>query len=108
MKYEIIFFTTGTHSPVMKFIKNEITKSSHAKSMKTFDLIETYGIGIGKPHIKKITNKLYEARIKGGEEIRYLFCVVKERVIILHGFKKKKMKIDRKDIELANNRLKYI
>jgi phage-related protein len=107
-KYRIGFYKSSRVSPVVKFIENDISVVSHAKSAKVFALVEEYGPAIGEPHIKKVAKRLFEIRIKGKEQIRYLFCIFDLNIIILHGFKKKKNKIDKDDIDLANNRLKNI
>lgn len=60
------------------------------------------------PYVKKITSQLFELRIKEREEVRFLFTVRKNKIIILHGFKKKKGKIPKKEIEIAQKRLTEI
>lgn len=63
---------------------------------------------IGMPYVKKIRADLYELRVRGKEETRFLFTVSKKTITVLHGFKKKRNKIPQKEIKIALKRLTLI
>ncbi len=73
-----------------------------------FNLLEKYGPEIGMPYVRKIGNNLFELRIRKQESVRFLFTVKSQTIWILHGFKKKRMKILNKEIGIALNRLTLI
>ena len=60
------------------------------------------------PHTKKVTSDLYELRIRGRQEIRIFYSFVKQDIYLLHVFIKKQQKIPRKEIEIAQTRLKLL
>jgi len=57
------------------------------------------------PHSKKISQDLYELRIRGRQEIRILYTLRKHEIILLHGFRKQTRKTPRKEITTAQRRL---
>jgi len=105
--FYVMLFKTATHQPVYTFIQS-LHEQTTSKILRIFNLIETYGMVIGMPYVKQIDRSLYEVRIRGKEEIRFLATVIENNIIVLHGFRKKRRKIASKDIETAKNRLTMI
>jgi len=60
------------------------------------------------PHAKKLTGKIYELRIRGKEEVRIIYAFVKNRIYLLHAFKKKTQKTPIREIKIALRRLSYL
>lgn len=104
---EVIFFEINNRSPAEDFLFS-LDEKTLSKCLKIINLLENYGLSIGMPYIKKITNEIFELRIRGRVEVRFLFSFKEKRFYILHGFKKKKSKILPKDIAIARNRLTLI
>ena len=67
-----------------------------------------YGLIMGMPHIKKINKDLFELRVRGKIQVRFLFTYKNNTFYLLHGFKKKRQKLLQKDIKTAEKRLTYI
>lgn len=67
-----------------------------------------YGSRAGWPFVKKIEKGLFELRIRGATEIRFIFVAYGSDIMILHGFKKKTQKLPLKDLRLAKKRLTLI
>ncbi|MFA6376532.1 MAG: type II toxin-antitoxin system RelE/ParE family toxin [Candidatus Paceibacterota bacterium] len=88
---------------VEEFI-NYLEKPAIAKVLRVIDLLENFGHGLGMPHSKKITAAIYELRIRGRHEIRFLYCFQGKNIVLLHGFVKKSDKIPKKEIEVAIRR----
>lgn len=108
MSWNIVAFESKRgEKPVKQFIFS-LESHTQAKITHIIDLLEVYGPSLGMPHIKKLTDKLYEARIKGKEEIRIVFAYKARTIYLLHGFKKKTQKISTKEIEIAKKRLDII
>lgn len=105
--YEVIFFEINNNSPPEDFLF-KLDEKTFSKCLKLLDLLENYGLSIGMPYIKKITGEIFELRIRGKVEVRFLFSFKNNKFYILHGFKKKKNKILAKDIMVARNRLTLI
>lgn len=60
------------------------------------------------PHAKKITDCLFELRVRGSQEVRIFYTFNKKSIIILYGFLKKSDKISRKEINIAINKLRLL
>lgn len=91
------------HDDVKVFIK-KLQKPAQSKVLRGIELIEQYGRNLSMPHGKKITNLLYELRIRGTQEVRILYVLQGETAILIHGFVKKTQKIPRREIETAERR----
>lgn len=105
MAWEIVVYETNRkEKPVEEFVKaqNFQTKS---KIIHLIDLLQKHGPILGMPHSKKLISKLYELRIRGKQETRILYCFKKEKIYLLHAFKKQTQKTPRKEMEIALKRL---
>jgi len=80
-----------------KFIKS-LEKPTIAKVLRTIDLLELFGSQLGMPHAKKISNQLFELRIRGKQEVRVFYTFYKSKIVLLHGFIKKSAKIPQREI----------
>ncbi len=92
--------------PVEEFI-NTLEEKTQNKIIRTLELLEEFGVNLGPPHTKKLTGTpLWELRIIGADNIR-IFYVAKQRqsFLLLHGFKKKTQKTEKKEIKIALKRL---
>jgi len=67
-----------------------------------------FGWPVGMPVVKPIGDKLYEVRssLSDGSEARILFTIYKNYMVLLHGFIKKTQKIQKRELNLARNRMK--
>ena len=63
---------------------------------------------IGMPLVRSLGRELWEVRssLPRGRIARVLFCVDRERMLLLHGFIKKTQKTPKRDIDLALKRMK--
>jgi phage-related protein len=62
------------------------------------------------PYCRSLGNGLWEVRINltDGKIGRVIFCVIRERMVLLHGFIKKTQKTPANDIKLALKRMKEV
>lgn len=95
------------HDEVKKFIK-KLQKPTRSKILHSIELIESYGLKVGMPHVKKITNFLYEIRVRGFQEVRIIFAIIENKAVLIRGFVKKTNKIPQNEIETAENRRKSL
>ena len=68
------------------------------------------GPNLGEPHTKAFGDGLFELRLKGAEGIARVFygTLVGRRIVILHSFIKKSRKTPRRELEMAERRLKEV
>ena len=104
MSFRIIFFESGREEKyVEEFIKS-LDPQTIAKVVHAIDLLEKFGPGLGMPHSKKLTRELYELRIRGRQELRIIYCFVKEDICLIHAFLKKSQKTPAKELVTAKKR----
>lgn len=67
-----------------------------------------FGWPIGMPYSRNLEKGLYEARsnISNGRVARILFCIQRNKMILLHGFIKKTQTTPDHEKELAKKRMK--
>jgi len=94
-----------------KYVKGFIDKQNpviKAKFIGMVDFLENYGPFLSAKYTKKIRKDLYELRITGKEQIRILYTVRQQEIVLVHAFKKKTQKIPLKEIKTALLRLDKI
>jgi len=102
--------TKNNKNPVRDFIKKQGEKEI-AKFIKEFELLEEKGIYLGFPFTSKIKGDdykyLWELRIKfSSNNFRVIyFLYIKNVFVLLHAFKKKTPKIQKKELDTAKNRM---
>jgi len=108
MKWKVIQFESLRGE---KYVKGFIDKQSplvKAKFIGMVDFLENYGSFLSGKYTKKIRKDLYELRITGKEQIRILYTVRRQEIILVHAFKKKTQKTPLKEIKTALLRLDRI
>ena len=103
----LYYKTKNGNNPVKVFIDNLSFKTQRKFFIK-IDWLEEHGPRLPEPHAKKLENDLYELRFEsedGAIRIIYFFYIGK-KIILLNGFKKKTQKTPRRQIELAEKRMK--
>lgn len=106
-KWKVLSYKTLQGSvPVNEFIKN-LELKAQTKVYNAINLLRDYGLTVGLPHVKKVAGTdLWELRILGTDSIRIIYIAVASKTfLLLHGFKKKKMKTPPKEIKTALERL---
>lgn len=110
MNYRIIYYKKENgRSPVKEFI-DKLPKKAGARTYKTFEIIEEFGMFAGMPYVKRLVGKLWEIRVSSDTNIyRYICTTEKDKIIILlSGFQKKTQKTPKKEIEKAKKLLKEL
>lgn len=108
--WAIEYFQTVTGSiPVAEFIDG-LSPQAKAKFIRSLELLEQYGLLLREPWVKNIPDiaKLRELRfISFGEIYRiFFFPVTGRKLILLHGFKKKSQSTPRRELQIAEARMK--
>ena len=95
------------HDDVKAFVK-KIQKPTQSKVLRAIELLEQYGRNLSMPHAKRITNILYELRIRGIQEVRIFYILQEDSALLLHAFLKKTQKTPKREIETAERRFQLL
>lgn len=108
MAWKVVFFTTSRgDSPIVKFLSN-LDHPTHAKVIRTIELLQHHGLQLPPPYSKKVFNNLYELRTSGSNPIRILYSFHSDTFYLLHVLKKKSQKLPSQDIQTALDRRNQI
>jgi len=105
MKWKITFYSEQVEQETLNFPPGILANFLHIVEM-----IEEFGVTIGKPYTAPMGRGLFEIRAKGKEGIgRSFYCTLKgKEIIILHSFIKKSQKTPKKELDLAKKRMKEV
>ncbi|MBI3313618.1 MAG: type II toxin-antitoxin system RelE/ParE family toxin [Candidatus Omnitrophica bacterium] len=106
-KYEVIFYWNEKgRFPVQEFI-DSLPEKTCEKIARWITLLKQQGPALERPYADKVQDKLYELRIRlGPDNIRILyFFYLRDKIILLHIFRKKNWGIERRDLDLAEKRM---
>jgi phage-related protein len=103
------YFTSNGKAPVKEWLEG-IGSEPKAEIFRVLELLSKYGTELGLPFVRPIENKIYEVRAKDRSGIyRVLyFAHTQKTFVMLHGFQKKTRTTPRKEIEIAQKRMKEI
>lgn len=104
--WEVIFFETQRGEKIVKEFIKSLDNKIISKISSEIDLLKQYGPFLGMPYSKKLTQDLYELRIRGKQEVRIIYGFISKSVILLHAFIKKTQKTPLKEIDIASKRFK--
>ncbi|MFN0278293.1 MAG: type II toxin-antitoxin system RelE/ParE family toxin [Pyrinomonadaceae bacterium] len=78
-----------------------------ARYLRLTDMMLEFGVNLGMPHTRAMSDGLFELRVKGKEGIaRVFYCTLAgQRIVMLHGFIKKSDKTPPKELRIARERL---
>lgn len=110
MNWEIEYYVTSSgNCPIKEFI-DSLSPEGKARYIFITRLIREHGINVREPYVKQITGhrKLFEIRLKDRSGIiRILyFAHTGRKLLLLHGFKKKTDKTPKREIDIAEQRMK--
>lgn len=106
MQKNTVFYYTSPRgeNPVKEFV-NSLDYKQRAKIRRVFLAIEEYGMWALIPHMKKLRGTpLWELRIIGKDNIRVFYVLIRDKVLMLHGFVKKSEKTPKGELEVALKR----
>lgn len=103
----VVYCITGSgRNPVKDFVDSLDTDTA-ARILYDLELLGDYGLTLGMPHVRHLEGKLWELRtVFAGNQHRVVFAPLGGGFLLLHAFRKKAQKTLRRDIELAQSRLK--
>lgn len=89
-------------APVEEYLE-ELDDKLRSKTMRSIQLLKTYGPHLGEPDSKSLGGGIFELRTSMGSmagRVLYFF-VISDTAVLTHGFLKKTQKTPRREIERA-------
>jgi phage-related protein len=105
--YELVFYTNAQgDSPIDDFL-DVLDKKSRAKVAAYLSLLEEEGPNLKRPYADIVRGKIRELRIHyGSSQYRILyFFQMRDQIVLVHAFSKKRQQLRERDIELAERRM---
>lgn len=102
MPWPVVQFST-----VEDFL-NKLPDDARAKISSDIVMLKEYGPFLRQPYSKKIAKNLFELRIKGKDSIRIFYVFFKNKIYLVHAFRKKSQKTPKKEIKTALDRIKML
>lgn len=90
-----------------KFL-GSINKALRPRVAKAFDLLEMRGNNLQMPYSKALGGGLFELRIIGANQIRFIYTFHKNDAYILHAFVKKTEQMSKKDLDYSKVQLRAL
>ena len=105
MDYTIKYYSEEVEEQILA-----LPDTSAARNVVLTSRMIAVGANLGPPHTDSMGDGLFELRLKGAEGIaRVFFCtLVGRRIIMLHSFVKKTPKTPKREIKVAQTRMKEI
>jgi phage-related protein len=105
MNWRVTFYSSGLEKEILALPAGFV-----ARFLRYAERMEIYGPDLGMPHTRAMGKGLFELRLKAAEGIaRVFYCtVVGRRIVMLHQFIKKSEKTPRKELEIAERRMKEV
>lgn len=105
MNWKVVFFSDRVEAEI-----NSLPAGFVARFVRYAERMEIYGPNLGMPHTRPVGDGLFELRLKAAEGIaRVFFCtVVGRQVVVLHQYVKKSEKTPKRELKIAQDRMKEI
>ncbi len=101
--------TSSGRKPIADFIKG-LSKEDQACFIDVIEGIKKHGLNYSEVIFKQLKGKLWEIKFMapgGGYRIAYVI-IEHDRMIWLHAFKKTTQKTSKRDLDLAEKRMKEV
>ncbi|MFM7026348.1 MAG: type II toxin-antitoxin system RelE/ParE family toxin [Limnohabitans sp.] len=105
MDYDIRYYSEAVQELIF-----ELPDTLAARYVVLTRRMQAIGPNLGQPHTKVMGDGLFELRLKGAEGIaRVFYCtLIGKRIVMLHSFVKKTDRTPKRELEVAQSRLKEI
>jgi phage-related protein len=105
MDFEITYYSTKVQEQII-----ELPDTLAARYIVLTRRMLAIGPNLGEPHTKPMGSGLFELRLKGADGIaRVFFCMLMgKRIVMLHSFIKKTDRTPKRELEVAQDRMKEI
>lgn len=97
----------ATHPDIKKRIA-ELPRAVEVRVLQLIELLQLREYRLSMPFSKKISKNLYELRVMGEQHIRIFYTFHSNRAVLLHIVSKKSQKLQKRDLETARQRLRWL
>lgn len=104
MEWPVKFFTASRGDSPIKNSLDGLDEPTHAKAIKTIELLQTHGPSLPPPYSKKLATNLYELRTSGKIAVRIIYTNHQGAYYLLHAFKKQTQKTPLQELKAALDR----
>ncbi len=105
--WAVVFYETAdAKRPVEEWLRKQPAKVQ-AKFAWIFDLLEEHGMNVGEPYVAPLRGKIWEVKLEH-QRVQYrllFFPGPRRRLVMLHGFVKKKQRTPAKELETTEQRM---
>ena len=104
---EVEFYCTGSGENVIGEFLSTLPSKDLAKVMRDIGLLEQYAPDLHEPYTKHIEGPIWELRSKFSSNIYRIFYFIwkNNKLVLLHGFTKKRRKTPVSEINIAKKHL---
>jgi phage-related protein len=97
-------FEDGSN-PIDPYLES-LDKKMRAKVLRSFLMLEEFGISLRLPYSENLGDGIFELRVKQGSDIERVlyFFYIGNKAILTNGFTKKQQKTPKGEIQLAKDR----
>jgi len=98
------------YSPALQKEILDLPAGFVARFLRYAERMEAYGPDLGMPHTRAMGLGLFELRLKAQEGIaRVFYCTVADRrIVMLHQYIKKSERTPRRELEIAQRRMREV
>lgn len=100
---QVSFFNSAIHDYLLS-----LEKKTYSKILRQIKLLELLGHKLSMPYSKPISSNLFELRVRSKQEVRIFYCFYNNRIYLLHAFIKKTQKTPRREIDIAQKRIRHL
>ena len=106
VRWTVTLYTTEAgRCPVREYLTG-LAPRERARVTVGIDLLETFGLALGMPHVRSVGDKLWELRVRGRVQHRVLYVAATGgRLLLLHAFSKKTPQTPPAELRTAKQRM---
>lgn len=107
-QWHVLLYQTAAGRRIVRAFILTLEPSPQAKTERAVDLLAQHGPHLGMPHSRRLTNQLFELRIRGSVDVRLFYGVIGHTIYLVHGFIKKSHQLPRREIATAEQRFREL
>ena len=107
-QWQIFLYQAASGRRIVREFILGLEPATQAKVERAVDLLVRHGPELGMPHSRRLTNQLFELRIRGKIDIRLFYGFIGQRIYVLHVFVKKSQRLPQRELATAQQRFREL
>jgi|SRR3989344_2699669 len=95
------------HKDIQKFF-GFLDSATALKTVRLVQLLSVREYHLTMPYSKKIGKNLYELRVISTQNVRIFYTFHQEKIVLLYAVYKKTQKLEKRDFDVAQQRLRQL